>query len=299
MPLREYSEKPKPKGESGKKRRRRSGDRVQLSAFGDRDAAESLSNVDRRMPEKMRMRETGPGQHMQSVRPGTYTEYGQSPEKMAEVQTDTGRAEIGYDPKKMDTVVSFVQDESSQKGRQVVENKSVTRRAMDGEKFRSNDRSFETGAMSLRVNADKSPMLVRRQLMQGGGRKAPSTLDRVIPFHSRREEEQVARRRLVESGGRAPGASKAATAMQTIANRKDSQAQEFTQKFDRAIQKTRLTHKSGDMYLILMRKKRLILEALARGEAVPEDVLNAVDASELDELIYDETMQISEKDESR
>lgn len=238
---------------------RAAGDHATVSAAGNEQTGRYIDDLDLEMAETIRFKPSqDQAQRVKSVRPSACAPWEEQPQLSGEVELNTGRAEVGYDAQKKDTVVSFVRHENDTQGREVQENRARVRNMQGRERFRSNDDSFSEGAMELRCDVARTSKTVLHRMgqmssMEGGD----TTMDRVLPFQKvGQERERVRQLRQMEHDSRDQRSQlhTAASGVAAFAGRKQQKQVEFRKKFAKAVEKARENRKTDD-YQLYIRKK--------------------------------------------
>lgn len=265
-------ERPKPKWAKA------AGDHATLSAASNEETGQYLKNLDLEMAESIRFKPNQEeGRRLRSVKPSACASQEELPRLSGEMELTTGRAEVGYDEKKRDVVVSFVRHENDEEGREVLENRARVRNMHGQDRFRSNDEEFAQGAMELRCEAARTPKTVMRHMgamsaMEG----RDTTMDRVLPFQKVGQERarlRQLRQMEHESLQDRSAIHSAASGIAAFAARKQQKQMEFRKKFSKAVGKAR-EYRQSDDYQLYIRKK---WEAMARQSPGEDLVREAED----------------------
>ena len=258
------------------------GDHATLSAAGNRKSSQYIGDLNLEMAENIRFKPAKDSkQRVRSVRPSCCAGQEELPKLSGELELTTGKAEIGYDEKKKDMVLSFVRHENDTEGREVQENKARVRTIHGQDRFRSNDGEFAQGAMEMRCEAARTPKTVMRRLGAMSRREGgDTTMDRVLPFQKvEPERRRIRRLRELEHESREDRSAihSAASGVAAFAERKQQKQLEFRKKFTKAVSKAQENRQTDD-YQLYIRKK---WEAM-RAEASLADLLGAGESVEND-----------------
>ena len=255
------------------------GDHITLSAATTKHSSTYLQGLDLETAESIRLKPAeGKDPRLQSVKPSCCASREELPQLSGRVDLTTGRAEVGYDPKKRDVVLGFVRHSNDSQGREVLENKARVRTIHGQDRFRSNDETFSQGAMGLRCEAARAPKAVMDRMGTMSRREGrETTMDRVLPFYGV-EEERVRLHQLQmlehRSDVRRSSIHSAASGVGTLISRKRQKQKEFQKTFSRALQKAGAYRQTHD-YQLFIRKKRLAMQARALGldsESLGEEI---------------------------
>lgn len=267
------------------------GDHITLSAATAKHSSTYLQGLDLETAESIRLKPAeGKDSRLQSVKPSCCASREELPQLSGQVDLTTGRAEVGYDPKKRDVVLGFVRHDNDSQGREVLENKARVRTIHGQDRFRSNDETFSQGAMGLRCEAARAPKAVMGRMGTMSRREGgETTMDRVLPFYGVEEERaRLHQLQMLEhrSDARRSSIHSAASGVGTLISRKRQKQKEFQKTFSQALQKARENRQSDD-YQLFIRKKWLAMQAQALGlnleSGLGEDVLPTEEAENREE----------------
>lgn len=238
----------------------KSGDRLTLSATGDKIARKYLDDTDTLLPEKFRYKQTEGSRKMRTVKPSYFSEKS-SGERSGEFSFDTGWMEMGYDKEKKETIISVQKNYKNERARSVSENSSRKVEAEYGKRAMSNDPEFKEGAIALRCDKSRDYKQIRKQIARvSKDRNNETTYDEVLPFHQTEQQKQKLKQlRELQKNTYTDrtGIGKAITGVQTYLNNKQRKNLEFNQKFERAVNENRNRFRSatGDDFLLFVKKQ--------------------------------------------
>lgn len=235
------------------------GDHTVLSAASNRESGKYIGDLNLEMTENIRFKPAkDKEQRIRSVKPSCCSSREEQPHLSGEVDLTTGRAEVGYDEKEKDMVLSFVRHENDTDGREVHESKASIRTIHGRDRFRSNDEGFSQGAMEMRCEAARTPKTIMRRLGTMSQREGrDTTMDRVLPFQNVAEERsRVHELRQMEHQSRDERSAihGAASGVAAFAAKKQQKQMEFRKKFAEAMGKARENRQTDD-YQLFIRKK--------------------------------------------
>ena len=263
------------------------GDHITLSAATTKHSSTYLQGLDLETAESIRLKPAeGKDPRLQSVKPSCCASREELPQLSGQVDLTTGRAEVGYDPKKRDVVLGFVRHSNDSQGREVLENKARVRTVHGQDRFRSNDETFSQGAIGLRCEAARAPKAVMGRMGTISRREGgDTTMDRVLPFYGvEKERDRLHQLQMLEhrSDDRRSSIHSAASGVGTLISRKRQKQKEFQKSFSRVLQKAGENRQSDD-YQLFIRKKWLVMQAQALGlhlESLGEEVSLAEEAED-------------------
>ena len=260
------------------------GDHATLSAASNQETGKYIGDLDLEMTENIRFKPAeDKEQRLSSVRPSCCAAREERPRLSGQLELTTGKAEVGYDEKKKDMVLSFVRHENDTDGREVQEDKASVRTIHGQDRFRSNDEAFSQGAMEMRCEAARTPKAVMRRLgAMSAQEEGDSTMDRVLPFQRvGRERDRVRQLQQLEhqSQGERSEIHSAASGVAAFAAQKQQKQLEFRKKFSKAVSKAQENRQTDD-YQLYIRKKWETM----REEAPLADLLGTGWSREADEL---------------
>lgn len=279
------------KGQQRPKWAKAAGDHTTLSAAGNEDTGKYIGDLNLEMTENIRFKPAkDKEQRLKSVRPSCCSSRQEQPQLSGEVDLTTGRAEVGYDEKTKDMVLSFVRHENDTDGREVHENKASVRTIHGQDRFRSNDEGFTQGAMEMRCEAARTPKTVMRRLGTMSQREGrDTTMDRVLPFQNVAEERsRVSKLRQMEHQSQSERSAihSAASGVAAFAAKKQQKQLEFRKKFAEALGKARENRQTDDYQLFIrkkweaMREELSLEDLLGFGRSGEEDEWNQVPEEE-------------------
>ena len=297
-------EEKKPSGR--RKWAKSAGDRASLSAAGKEKSSGYLSGINLEMTENIRFKPAaGKERRVRSVKPSACAAREELPLLSGELELTTGKAEIGYDEKKKDMVLSFVRHENDSEGREVQENKARVRTIHGQDRFRSNDEEFSQGAMEMRCEAARTPKTVMRRLGAMSRREGgDTTMDRVLPFQNvgwERERVRQLQEMEHESGKDRSAIHSAASGIAAFAERKQQRQLEFRKKFSKAVGKAQENRQSDDYQLYIRKKWEAMREEAGAADLFDwetvEEPLDQWDQAP-DQTVLGDMPQTDEKDEN-
>ena len=236
------------------------GDHETVSARTDPRTGGYLEDLNFESTESIRFHPSKtPGKRQQSVRPSCCAAEEELPMLSGEMEFTTGKAEIGYDDKKHQTVFSFMRHQTDSQGREVQENKARVRNIQGQEKVRSNDEDFAQGAVGLRCEAARSPKEVMRRMGTFSAREdRDTTMDRVLPFQ-RTDKERAKVKELQEmehdNADDRTSIHSAASSAAAFAQKKRQKQMDFRKKFAKAVNENKKEATAKDDYLLYIKKK--------------------------------------------
>lgn len=277
----------------------KSGGELSLSAKSDKNARKYLGDMDTPLPEKFRYKKQEDPQNMETVKPSLFSKKKDSPSRVGEFAFDTGWMEIGYDEKKKDTVVSLKSNYRNEDSRHVSENSARKIHVHDGEEIKSNDDEFSSGAVSLRCDSSKNYKRIRNQWGLASKKKDNQmTYDDVMPFHQiEKQKQKIEQLRELKKNSKNERTEiqTAITGVQTYINKKDKMNLEFNQKFERAIDGIKTNFRSGDDYLLFVKKQLLAAKKIAEDGVIIDEKDIEIDQTQVD----NEQSQQAEAKESK
>lgn len=271
----------------------KAGDRLVVSQMANTASLPYLQDLDTHMPEKVRHKDQfSQNETMSAVQPTTWSAKEKSPHKIDEIEMDTGKVEIGYEKARRQMHLAFVQNQRTEQERKVTKSSASFRRVDNSDKFYSGDETFYRGAIDLECDTKKTMPQVIRQLEDiSRHTNEETTIDQVIPFQeTRKEQKRINELRDLqhESQNRA-SIINGVTALETVKNKKIQRKKQFMANLREAITKTKFEQYADPDFLLYLRKKKDILDAIEKQLKLDElqEILEQYDAKEQQETVED------------
>lgn len=244
------------------------GENISLSSLDDLNCKQYIGSVDRNCTSRLNYVKSKDQEKMESVKRSQTSKKEDSPDKVSQIDMDTGLIEVGYDKKNKQTIFSFIRDKQITENSRVIEKHTKSKKVHNNEKFYSNEKSFTLDSVEFKTKSYKSRSMFNEQFEELSRKNDENTtVDKVVPFKNTNYEKR--QRDLINKDKNESNINRSEkhTAMNVLSNLKqikDYKKMQLEKNVRKAILEAREKINSNsiidDDYIIYLKKKWLALQ---------------------------------------